>query len=267
MLYLFFRACFLFVIHAVHSATYAAVALLFLLNAAALFALDKNYELVTLFFTLFILTNTLYLYAATRQMRKDNPTIAYRANMRWSSKHNEMLFFVISGSMLFAALAFYVSDFMFTLREIANDIEKEVKQRGDDPFSVLVGVPHLLIVGSRLLSLFLLLLSLWLWNFFCRIGIRIPALTDGYYLRINEAMELTHQNTFAVTTVSLFFIVSVSALASTVIGKIPTPPPHPWILPLVYTVAYFVLAQLHIGLWVALYEKVTVNYKMNRLQK
>lgn len=268
MLSLFFHACASLVTHITHSLAYAAAALLFFWGASSALLQQKSFALIAPLFILFTVANTLYIHASTRQLQQHDPRIDYLQRMRWRREHSELLIFIVSGSMLLAALAFYLSDVMFTFREIAEFMkQKQYRAEKQIDYWLFAEIAELLIFGAQFASLLLLLISLWLWNFFCRIGIRIPALTAGYYLRTEEALHLTRPNTFAVTTLSLFFIVSISSLADIVITQKLLSEPSPPLVALVITVAYFLLAQLHIGMWVALYDKSTVEYKMSRLHK
>lgn len=268
---LLFASCRLFVAHGAAGAVYALPALALMFAGVKFLQMNAPPFLLAVLLVLFILANTLYMHAATLHMLKKPDNINFFAAMRWRKKHTDFLLFVSGGLMVLAALALYFADIFSFMTDKAKELS--LSETAAVPAIAVPAINSVLLFGSRFAAILFLFVTLTLWGYLCRIGIRMPAHADGRYLRLEEALSLTRGGTLKIIALSLLFIVAVSAIADAVsalpalvLADAAQPSPvaaqrYELALP----AAYFVVMQLHLAMWTAIYKATTVNYYMSRV--
>lgn len=271
MFRLLFETCYLFVHCIAGGLLYAAGALFFFFSGIAVVLVDSEitptpiaYIAVLMF--LFLIANTLYIYATAKHMLHPGDPIDYFSGIRWRKAHNDFFVFIGIGMFLIAVIVVYFYDSFSYIMELTDTLKQEkVEMQINRTSPLIMGSLSVLLLGSQLLSSLLLFASLFLWTYLCRIGLRIPAHADGYYIRAKEALELTNGHSIPIIALSLLFLSATFFFVDVACARLLPDDPAAWQYAAAFSAGYFVLMQLHIALWVCLYKDKTRGYKLNPL--
>lgn len=220
---------------------------------------------------------TLFVYAIAAEML--HPTrgrLNWRQWFGWRARHGDFFLFVGMGMLVMGVLAVYFVDAMNYLwaraeyyRLAFQAATEATGMTGEaaamEVYSSRYGSYAALAAGSKALAVGVLVAALVMWSAWVRMGIRIPAHVEGYYLRREEAFGLTRHLGWAAMAVSLFVIAGVSAMGDVVAEELGGLS-EVWRATVVWTGVYFVLVVVHVGLWVYIYFGVKKSgYYMSRL--
>lgn len=267
MFSLLYETCRLLLSHFLHCFVYALPAQAALALCFYLLKSNAPMGLVFACAVVFFLLNTLYIYSGTQQLLKRKPGVVdFIGAMHWRRTHFDFFLYIAIGMIALSALAVYFIDAVGYVQEEVKrltDLQSEAEHSGEwsaaNSYTVILA-------GSKFLSYTLLILILLIWMRICRVGIRIAAYVEGYYLRSEEALLLTGQNTLAPLACSFVLIVTVTGYTNFLARQVP----HEtflWMLPLLWAGGYFLTVTAHLALWVNVYRvyvKMT-GYHMGRI--
>lgn len=268
---LLFNTCSLLITHFMHCMAYAAPALTLLF--AMLYTIHNDYQTVYVVVAalLFIIANTLFIYAASEQMLKQNAgSVDIMRALVWRQRHNDFFVFISLGIIILVVLSIYFIDAIDYFGDLIDTMIKDQQaiQSGGGTGSYTENAYSVFIFGSRLISAGLLLLLLFIWSYLCRTGIRIPAHVEHYYLRIEEARNLTQQHKICILAVSLLFISAINAFSDIVLVRYAEQAQQDRLLTItVWTIGYFFMVISHVAIWTHTYVMLVKNtgYHMNRV--
>lgn len=267
MFTLLIGTCGLTVRHFLHCLFYSAPAQAFLALALyLLFRGDSDLSHILAAVAAFLASNTLFTYSAARQLFKHKPGhVLLEGIFRWRREHNDFFIFITLGIIVLSILSVYFIDAVdFLLENLYLLKEKQAESPGRA--GVAAGSYSALALGSRVSATALMIAVLLMWRYVCCIGIRIPAYIDGYYLRAEEAMDLTRASQLAMMLISFFCIISVTTFADIIIADVP-PNLLREAVPLIWAFGYYIVVLMHLALWVSFYNMHVkrTSYHMARL--
>lgn len=214
---------------------------------------------------LFLYTNTLYVYASCQHIVKGHHDVLFKNWFAWEKHHGDFLLFVGLGFTLLTLLTIFFLDFIQFLIALGERLERarDLSAASGLP-QTDVGQLTILLFGSEIAAAVFVVISVFMWQFSCRVGLRIPAYTNGFYVRAEEALQLTGAHSKSIFLTSLFFIIGASSLikicTNAFVGTDTTAS-----LPIVVTavITYFITSQLHIAMWVSIYRDLPPKYPLN----
>ena len=224
---------------------------------------------VAVFGFLFLIVNTLFFYAAVQQMlaAPGHNRIDFVKVLRWRQHiHTDFFLFITIGMMILSLLSLYFIDavnYMFNLPDVFNQ-QRQENQSETAVYSMAYSGYTTLIFGSRIVAFVLLVIIINIWAYICRVGIRIPAYVEGYYLRSQEAAQLQRGSVLDAMATSFICIIAVTWLADFLISD--APQAGRWFELLVWTLSYFFIIVIHLAMWVYMYQKNVkkAGYHMTR---
>lgn len=270
MVPLLIGTCGVMIINLHHALVYALPSLLTLMVAAYLFFSERLPELYTFIaLGVFFIANTLFMYALCREMMESTGTLTtniLRA-LIWRREHTEFFIFIGIGVIMMAIISIYFLDmvtFLSRQADVMRELQLKIELTARTSFTV--GGYSVLATGSRAASIIVFVLTIWLWMRLSRMGIRIPAYTEGYYLRTSEALELVEPFKWSIFFLSFLFIIAGNGIMRLLSqAYIDDSPIGANIL--AWLAGYFFMAVMHIAMWSRIYIIAVKmrNYPMTRL--
>lgn len=258
------RATAIAIYGAVHSFQYAAP---FMAAAAAVAAVYRRAdwlsqtESAALAFAVFLLFGPPYIAAALHIMLRGEAPPFMRV-LRWRRRDLDFLVFM-AGSFLFGGmLILFVADVGVSLSDYAELRESPEDKPQYAEYGYGEGATIVVVFGSRAFAAGFFLGALFLWGYFFRASVRIPAYMDGYDLSGGEAMDATRNHTLQIVAASLLINTGLSAAAVSA----PWGVAEWWLQAVMAGVSAWAFLHFNLALSAAMYQKYTEGYSMRRLR-
>ncbi|MCH9705686.1 MAG: hypothetical protein K0U15_06150 [Proteobacteria bacterium] len=270
MFFTLVNVCYLTLAHLRYSIVYGLPTLLTFGISILYFQKQEqvNWWYMSACIVLLLVLNTLFIYATCRQMlRPPRGEINFLNAIIWRRQHSDFFVFIGLGMIVFVTLSIYALDVAAYLYEKATALGIEQATAAANGSSANHSIYKTLEIGSRLLSYLLLFITLIVWSYICRWGIRIPAYVEGFYLRSEEALDLMRGSLLTILSISLFIIVGVIGIVH-VVSTEALATGQEWLMLLLWPLSYFFAITMHIALWVHLYQMLVKasGYHMTRLR-
>ena len=182
--------------------------------------------------------------------------------------------------MIFVALMFYFM-LMFSVAAINGtlaihdaleakgisiwqEIEVNTHEIGVDTHKI--GNPYnelILILGSRVAIGGFIVVLLFVWYYFSRLYIRMPAFVDGFWLRSEEALALTRHESWQIFFLSAFINTSFLSIIST---TLPWSESTLWINAVLATLSIWLLLHINFAFATVAYRRYTEGYHMQSVK-
>ncbi|MGI9297887.1 MAG: hypothetical protein ACR2QC_08320 [Gammaproteobacteria bacterium] len=206
-----------------------------------------------------------YISAVLHIMLHGKPPPFMRV-LRWQWRDLDFLLFM-AGSFLFGGmLILFVADVGMSLGDYAALRESPETETEAKPqyagYGYGEGATIVVVFGSRAFAAGFFLAALWLWGYFFRAAVRIPAYMDGYDLRTGEAMTATRNHSLQIVAVSLLINVGLSVAAVSA----PWSAAEWWLQAVMAGVSAWAFLHFNLALSVAMYQEYTAGYSMRLLR-
>ena len=273
MFELFYRTLFIGIISSLRCFSYCLPLMAFVgaMNAAWAFAPEWFWE-AWMYWTpvaaaIFFPLMTMYALASLRAMLQKEEPLPFLSAMRWRHGCGHFLAFLLPLFLVMAILIAVMGDVIGSLfsqireleelgrQEAADERASPWQQYGYGQSNVLV-----LLLGSRLMAGVFAVASLFVWFYFFRTLMRIPAFADNYDLSSEESLLMTSNSKGAIMAASL--LVNVSVLSA--IGALPWAGVALWLRAFLEGASLGLLVHANLALSVALYEKYSGGYDMRK---
>ncbi len=180
--------------------------------------------------------------------------ISYTEYFSWIRHHIDFFIFVNIGIIFLTFIALSIASLLPAIL----DTIIETNQESQEYTGILPINPHTHKSGGlSILLIGLVLLCLWIWSYICKIGIRIPAHSDGRYLREDHAIEVIEQYKYKIYVSSIL----VMLLSGIAIHKTSLLPENLAVvtLPIVFSVVYFFIVHSHLAMWSVVYKEIVTK--------
>lgn len=245
--------------HLLRSFLYALVAIFCFFLTFQSLNTDQPFYITALFALLFLFNNTLYIHAISCIMI-DKP-MDFGKSFMWKKTHTDFFIFVNLGLtfliILVFSLTFVLSALSSALDGLAIEAESAINTHLDfNPFKQKS-------IAIKAIFALLAYISLRVWSHVCQIGVRIPAHSDGRYLRGDYAIEIVSPYKFSLYLSSAMclgigaYILYVLSKQSAVIVIA--------LFPYALSLIYFLILHIHLAIWANCYKIVSKEHIINRI--
>ena len=209
---------------------------------------------------------TQFIVATVRKMINPHFSPKYREAMRWTRASSDLYFFIALAFAAMGALSVFLLDAAVHLYEYSTKVSaarvRQLAEGGLEKAGLRTSF-IVVIFGSRTLALAALLTAVALWIRLCRIGIRIPAHVEGYYISPSEAMEITQGRGWHLLALSLIINGGISALGGallTAVGHSFDSETPNWASAATTAAGLWVVGLLNAGYWTAIYREIASGH-------